>query len=535
MTKKLKIAIITKNDNPWVYFLIYQLQKKDIEIIVLNEIGKSERLTSIIKKDILAALHRLLVILKSKVKKLINRDYVSHNEFDINRPSDFKYVLSQKKQKVESTMSYEYVNVVLINSAQTIQLLQHHSPKYILTCGAPIINSDFLNAFDNILNCHCGIAPLYRGRSPNDWAIYYDDYNNIGYTIHKVVEKVDHGPILFQQKIPLRYKWTTEDLDWYLVYSMYTKLISILLDGSIDELIQHAEPQVGKGKAWRRIGFMKKTISQYKLNRYTKVCLSRTDYWNLLAKKNKSTGTSDYIIAAFDQRMRIEGVEYLYKKFIDNDAKRFNLLDFGCGSGDFILHFASRFDRVFGYDISEAILCVAQQRLIGFSNIVLTSSLDSISPHFDLVLSITVLQHIVDDSELIDTLRRISELCNDHAYFFALESFVTDAFPITQPAYVKARSADQWRRIFSEGGFSILETQSFYNPYLIKTKSFSQYWQRVKWHRLFYRLFRKLHLSTAILENPIDVCVDDVFSEMDNIDGFVATDSFSKFIICQKR
>jgi ubiquinone/menaquinone biosynthesis C-methylase UbiE len=259
------------------------------------------------------------------------------------------------------------------------------------------------------------------------------------------------------------------------------------------------------------------------------------EFWNSLARMNRTTGTRDYVVAAFDQRMRLKCLEIILSDYKELFTHQVNLLDFGCGSGDFILHFSNRFNRLIGYDISEDILSIAQQRTKDFSNIILANSLDSLSLRFDLVFSITVLQHILDDDELTDTLSRIAGLCNEHAYFVALESFDTKEFPITQPAHVKARTSDQWRRIFDKAGFDLLETRSFYNPYLIKTNSFTQYWRKVKWFRLFYRLFCKLHLSTAFLEYPITRCIDGVLSTNKNIDGFVDIDSFSKFIICQKR
>jgi SAM-dependent methyltransferase len=259
------------------------------------------------------------------------------------------------------------------------------------------------------------------------------------------------------------------------------------------------------------------------------------EFWNSLARKNRTTGTSDYVVAAFDQRMRIKCLEKILSDYNELLTPQSNLLDFGCGNGDFILHFNSRFNYIVGYDISEDILSIAQQRIKGLPNIKLANSFDSVSLRFDLVFSVTVLQHILNDDELTDTLGRIAKLCNKKAYFIALESFETKTFPIAQPVHVKAHSTDQWQRILTKAGFDLLETRSFYNPYLIKTKSFERYWEKVKWFRLFYRLFKKLRLSTAILENAINRCVNNVFSEKENIDGFVDVDSFSKFIVCQKR
>lgn len=53
-----------------------------------------------------------------------------------------------------------------------------------------------------IINMHCGFLPYYRGRNCGGWALYNEE-EFTGTTWHYLVEKVDEGNILWQEKIPI--------------------------------------------------------------------------------------------------------------------------------------------------------------------------------------------------------------------------------------------------------------------------------------------------------------------------------------------
>lgn len=51
------------------------------------------------------------------------------------------------------------------------------------------------------LNGHPGILPYYRGIDSWKWAIFNDEIDKIGSTVHWVDEKVDHGSILMKESL----------------------------------------------------------------------------------------------------------------------------------------------------------------------------------------------------------------------------------------------------------------------------------------------------------------------------------------------
>ncbi len=62
-----------------------------------------------------------------------------------------------------------------------------------------------------ILNVHPSLLPRYRGPSPIQWAILEGD-RETGVTIFLVEEKLDHGPMLVQERFPLALDMTTPQL-----------------------------------------------------------------------------------------------------------------------------------------------------------------------------------------------------------------------------------------------------------------------------------------------------------------------------------
>lgn len=68
---------------------------------------------------------------------------------------------------------------------------------FIFVCGyTKIIKTELLSKYI-FVNIHAGNLPKWRGTSANSWAIINGDYN-IAYTLHRVTEELDGGPIYFK-------------------------------------------------------------------------------------------------------------------------------------------------------------------------------------------------------------------------------------------------------------------------------------------------------------------------------------------------
>ena len=91
-----------------------------------------------------------------------------------------------------------FTNRSLINDEKTINKINSFKPTHILLYGAPLLNSNFINAMNcPIVNLHMGVATKYRGGNANNIALLKRDYENVGYTFHHVTTAIDGGKAIY--------------------------------------------------------------------------------------------------------------------------------------------------------------------------------------------------------------------------------------------------------------------------------------------------------------------------------------------------
>jgi methionyl-tRNA formyltransferase len=90
-----------------------------------------------------------------------------------------------------------------IHSPETIEYISGHKPDLIISSFAQIIRPSILNIPTiGILNKHSGFLPKYRGVYPVFWARLSGE-TEIGVTVHFMAKKVDAGPIVCEQSVPM--------------------------------------------------------------------------------------------------------------------------------------------------------------------------------------------------------------------------------------------------------------------------------------------------------------------------------------------
>lgn len=256
-------------------------------------------------------------------------------------------------------------------------------------------------------------------------------------------------------------------------------------------------------------------------------------YWDNIARKYKTTGYSDFSISYFDQLMRLKVFELLIKKYLAGATLKMNMLDFGCGCGDFAQYFSSTFNKIYAYDSSSEILKIAESR-IASDNVKVIPSLNLVDEKLDLTISVTVLQHIIDDEELLSTIRDIGSKSNDNSYFLCLETVKCPDYNISQPSYLKEREADNYVRVFEKSGYRVEDVLSFYNPYFIPSESLLFYKRKLGINNALYKIFRKAGVKMEFINNKFRTEAETLLSDSRNIDGIVNCESFSKIFICKK-
>ena len=91
-----------------------------------------------------------------------------------------------------------------VNSKDFIEYIKMNQVDLIISIASPkIFKKELLTApKKGCINYHTALLPKYRGRQPLFWALLHGE-QNVGISIHEMDEKLDNGPIIIQEKIPV--------------------------------------------------------------------------------------------------------------------------------------------------------------------------------------------------------------------------------------------------------------------------------------------------------------------------------------------
>ena len=194
--------------------------------------------------------HRLFLLKRYKDYYYAMYHYLRRQLFGLNAYRQRYFALPDSRSTPLPT-NCEFLRVQWINSPEVPELLRRHAPDITIVMGTSILNQSVLTAAsDFILNIHGGYLPDYRGNHCFFFALYHEDFNKIGSTIHFINAGIDRGDIVEVVVPPLYANDTPETL-----YCRAEKLaISCLVSW-----IEHAEqglplprrPQTGPSKLYR--------------------------------------------------------------------------------------------------------------------------------------------------------------------------------------------------------------------------------------------------------------------------------------------
>jgi folate-dependent phosphoribosylglycinamide formyltransferase PurN len=112
---------------------------------------------------------------------------------------------SYRIQKLKNAIPGQFVKTENINeSEQVTELLRNSSATIALVIGGRILSPHTIELFHGEwLNLHGGILPRYRGLDSEYWATKECDFENIGFTLHRLTEDIDLGEILAFRKLEI--------------------------------------------------------------------------------------------------------------------------------------------------------------------------------------------------------------------------------------------------------------------------------------------------------------------------------------------
>jgi SAM-dependent methyltransferase len=230
------------------------------------------------------------------------------------------------------------------------------------------------------------------------------------------------------------------------------------------------------------------------------------------------TGCSDFPTYYYDQNMRLKSVGSLIDKL---GLKFGSVLDYGCCAGEFSIMLSELYSNVLGTDISATAVDEAE-RFNKKPNIEFQLLDETIFEHdYDLILSITVLQHILDDVKLIDLVKKFKGSMAPHGQLILLESFSNCG---VESNYLKLREIGSLIKIFEDFGIRLQSSYDFYHPGNLPTKLFKRYRSN-----LIIRILNRLSLSgfpgARFILKKIALNVSNSDS------GIVSVQSITKFLV----
>jgi methionyl-tRNA formyltransferase len=122
----------------------------------------------------------------------------------------------------------EILNTQDINDASVKKALMDLQPDIVLVNGTSLIKSSTLEGLPLVLNIHAGLSPYYRGSYCTEWALLNQDPYNIGYTIHRISERIDGGDILSQSGVSIESDDNGVSIHMKLIRDSTNELVKII-------------------------------------------------------------------------------------------------------------------------------------------------------------------------------------------------------------------------------------------------------------------------------------------------------------------
>ena len=89
------------------------------------------------------------------------------------------------------------VEVPHINHSDVIKIIDEHKPDLIVVFGTSLLKGELLGKGRlGIINLHGGLSPEYRGADCTFWALYNQEPEKVGCTIHYINAGIDTGNII---------------------------------------------------------------------------------------------------------------------------------------------------------------------------------------------------------------------------------------------------------------------------------------------------------------------------------------------------
>jgi len=196
--KDLRIIILVSSDKSDLYFANQLIQRLKVLSVVIEHQRDTTAPTSKFNKLLKLSLqpHELIKRIIEKLKERYESKLTKYNQ------PENQLTFGEEGEKIiprdgVSILTSEGKNS--INSIEVVNHIKEIKPDVIAVCGTSLLNKEILSIpSKGALNLHGGLSQFYRGLWTTDWAVYNEEPEYIGATVHFIAPGIDDGSILYQ-------------------------------------------------------------------------------------------------------------------------------------------------------------------------------------------------------------------------------------------------------------------------------------------------------------------------------------------------
>ncbi|MEM9256403.1 MAG: formyl transferase [Pseudomonadota bacterium] len=193
--ERLRVVVIVSKDESDIFFANRLLQSVNvIAVIVENQHDDRPFLSKLASH--LVRPHVLVTKLYNRI--LYERDkkyaefYLPENACNFGGQGD-------QVNAPDGTALLYTTGANRINDKEYIERLQELQPDVVAVCGSSLLQEEILSVPKlGSLNLHGGLSQRYRGLYTTDWAVFNQEPECVGATVHYIAGGIDDGDILYQ-------------------------------------------------------------------------------------------------------------------------------------------------------------------------------------------------------------------------------------------------------------------------------------------------------------------------------------------------
>jgi folate-dependent phosphoribosylglycinamide formyltransferase PurN len=243
LTSKKIILLGTDNPTTWIVYNHLINQYGLFPAFIEKPVSRFKLLKNRVRKlGFLAVLDQIAFILA--LRPMINR----------SSQQRIKQICHSHGLEVTEPLTPSIQPIESVNSESFRKQLALLNPDIIVINGTRIIGRKTLSTTAaKIINSHHGITPAYRGAHGAYWALYQNDKEHCGVTVHLVDAGIDTGNIIGSAKIEI----TPNDSFATYPY-LQTSAALPILNEAIDDIIGGTlkdKPISGESAVWYHPGF----------------------------------------------------------------------------------------------------------------------------------------------------------------------------------------------------------------------------------------------------------------------------------------